>query len=298
MRRPIGWVIAAALMGSVALCAGWWAQPRPSPADEPRARPAARPRPGAAPSPRPQTGWRDVRCEVAHAREGDEVVAAAVGNREATQTALVEDGAFVLVLPPGALTMLFDVPGLETVHAQIDERGTCTITNRPRPQVALTVSVRLPSGEPPPQARLEGCGHRAVRWVPSEPVLRVTAPEPCELVAWSSGEPMLQVSEPAPVDPAAGDQHVELAMPWQEPWGLQLQVRKRGEAFEVVQLGSQAAELLEVGDSVLEIEGVPTADMTMADFVRLDAGPPETSVMLLVRDAEGALREVHVPRER
>jgi hypothetical protein len=220
-----------------------------------------------------------------------------VGHREATQTALVEDGAITMVLPPGALTMLFDVPGVETVHVQVDEGGTCRITNQPKRQIALTVSARLPSGEEVPGASVRGCGLRK-RWDPSDPVVRVTAPEPCELEAWANDGSIVQVTEPVLVDPAEGDRHIDLVFSWEIPSGLKLQVTKRSDTFEITSVESQAAELLAVGEHILEIEGEPVAELTTADFVRLDAGPPGTSVALRVRDEDGAEREVRVPRER
>lgn len=297
MRREGRLAIGAVLLLLSALGATWWASPRPEPIAQESARKAPPQRRQPAARPRSQAGWRDVRCEVPLSREGDEVVAMAVGNREATQIALIEDGGFALVLPPGALTMLFDVPGLETVHATIDEGGRCTISPPPRRQLALTLSVTLPSGKVPVGATIRGCGS-AWTWIPSDPVWRVMVSEPCELVAWSNDGGMAQVSEPVLVDPAKGDQDIALALPWESPAGLRLQAVKRSDTFEVTEVGGQAAELVAVGEHIVAIEGEPAAELSLADFVRLDAGPPDTSVTLRVRDDEGLEREVEVPRER
>lgn len=220
----------------------------------------------------------------------------AVGNREATQTALVEDGGFTLLLPVGALTMLFDVPGLETIQATIDEAGTCKIPHTPERQIALTLSVRLPSGRTAEEVQISGCG-RSYTWIPSDPVLKLTIAEPCELIAWGSAS-MAQVSAPVQIDPADGDQRVDIVLPWEDPAGLMLQVSKRGEAFEIVSVEGQASELLAPGEQIVRIEGESAVDLSLEDFVRLDAGPEDTLVALLVRDEAGALREVQVPRER
>lgn len=296
MRRRGGFAVAAVLL--VGLAAGWCARSGPAPVEvAPIERAVGERVQQAAPRPRARSGWRDVRCVVAGSTEGDEIVAMAVETKEATQTALVEDGGFVLVLPSRALTLLFDVPGLETVHAAVDAGGACTVTNQPNREIALTVSVRLPSGKVPSDNWIRGCGHGWWHWAASDPVLRVTASEPCELEAWGAVG-MTQVSEPVRIDPAGGDRPVDLVFDWEDPAGLNLQVAEQDDAFTVTEVKSEAAEHLAVGDRIVAIEGVPTADLTLADFIRLDAGPPDTFVELVVVDDEGTRREVRVPREQ
>jgi hypothetical protein len=276
--RTTGLIVLCSLLLVVGALWVWAAWPGAPPADVPPAAPAAENR---APNPvRSAAGaWRDVRCVVPYSREGDEVVVAAVGNREATQVAIVEDGGFTLVLPSEPLVMLFDVPGLETVQATIDGAGACVLASPPQKKVAVTVSLRLPSGRVPGDATISGCGAERV-WVASDPVLHYALSEPCSLEAWSRGG-MTQVSDPAGIDPALGDVQLELRFPWEDPAGLRLSVAKRDGAFSILSVDSRAAELLSMGD-----------------FVRLDAGPPDTTVELLVLDAEGDERVVHVPRER
>src|SRR5690606_38288913 len=121
---------------------------------------------------------------------------------------------------------------------------------------------------------LHGCGEQQRLWVPTDPRLNVQASGPCEIVAIESSG-MTQVSDPITIDPALGDQLVEIVLPYEDAGGLALEIRDQPDGYRVVTLvpGSEAADLLEPNDLIVAIDGESTVGMPFIDFLRRDAGP-------------------------
>lgn len=180
--------------------------------------------------------------------------------------------------------------------------GSCTAPIDPEPgRASLTGTLTLrPSGAPAAGGWIEGCGNMA--FADQHGVVHMDiVPEPCTLLAMRQDGLLRTMSEPVAIVPQRGrDVVVDIEIPEAPRGGLgvQVSVDEAGRIMidGLLPTGPAGEAGLLAGDVVLTVDGDPTADMSLEEFVRLVGGEAGSTVTVTV-DREGEQLSFDVVRE-
>lgn len=197
------------------------------------------------------------------------------------------------------------VPGyLPAYLTWTTERGSGKVRCFPDPLVleagaALVRGyVRNAEGEPEGRVWVDGCGgHGLTR--PDGTYELEALPGWCELQAFRLDGLFTARGPREEAEPAAGEvQVVDLEVPDFPTAGLGVAIRQTGEGILVIKAveGSDAYEQgLRQGDRIVSIDGEPTAEMELVEFVETALGREGTGVVLVVSSG-GVERELELTR--
>jgi membrane-associated protease RseP (regulator of RpoE activity) len=153
-------------------------------------------------------------------------------------------------------------------------------------------------GRPAPGAFVEGCGGLGRTDADGHFYLEVL-PQPCRVLAMRQDGRLRTRGPMVEVHPKEGvDTVVDLVLPGVKRAGLGVGVAEvdAGIAVTAVFEGTAAFEAgLEVGDVIVEIDGVETVAVALGEFVELAGGPEGSRVALVVQRGD---QEVRVEFER
>lgn len=189
------------------------------------------------------------------------------------------------------------VPG--HTRAELEWSGSvCSWVTRPEGAYAI-VSGRLNNADGG-RIWVRGCGDRAVV-VRGQDRFQLTTREPaCTLRACRKRGLLENCGPDVPVALTLGEVHeVTLEVTGSEPAGIGigLSLHDRGIGVNLVHPGSPAeAAGLQRGDVIVSVDGRPTVDMDIQEFIRWGTGPEGTQVSLEVMDNTGQFHDYVLTR--
>ncbi len=201
------------------------------------------------------------------------------------------------VFQPRYRHLVLHLPGFAPVPFEVDAKGTCLsepLQLEARVEPVVTGVVLNTAGNPEPEARVRGCGPARVGGDGRFRVLPVRAP--CTLQAirqdgfWYSRSAAVEIT---------GDAEVELVLNEYPRGGMGVGVALTDGGVQIsdVHPGSPGEGAgLSAGEVIVAVEGEPTADMALDEFVDRATGEAGTDVTLTVLGVDGAEREITLTR--
>jgi len=205
---------------------------------------------------------------------------------------VVAGQAFLFHLPEGESRGVLAIEGYAPVPISFTQGspgkpGSCT----PEPVVlrvgTATISgmVRNAEGEPAGKVFVEGCGNQALTDAAGDFSMTVS-PGGCTLQAFRRDGLLVSVSDPADLLPEdGGDLIADFALPEVAKGGLGIHIEANDAGLQILGvLPETAAEDvgLQDGDLIVEINGEPTAELTLQEFVQIAHGDAGTEVDIVV----------------
>lgn len=208
--------------------------------------------------------------------------------------ALVIEGRVVLAAVSPAGEGVLQIPRYEPVRitwhgAKAGAPGICSpdpVVLREAEPAAIVGVVRNAEGEPEGKVWVDGCGGKTLTDVDGGYYLEAV-PGPCELRAYRIDGMFTARSGPVAVTPVSGEERiVDIHLPPFRTGGFGMQIQEEDEGIVILRTyegGSAYESGLRHGDLVLSVNGQPTVDLTVQEFVDVALGEPGTEVELVVR---------------
>lgn len=150
-------------------------------------------------------------------------------------------------------------------------------------------------GEPEGQVFVEGCGNQARTDAEGSYALTVS-PGPCVLQAFRRDGLLFSAAPAVELAPSSGDDLVvDFALPEVRKAGMGIVVEtvEGGILVQRVLAGTSAEDHgLQADDLIVEVDGTPTAELTLEEFVDLAVGDEGTEVEVVAHRGDAELRMV------
>lgn len=207
------------------------------------------------------------------------------------------DGQSVRFRPPDGVTsgrILFD--GYGAVPLTIQGQGCDGVLSFRGGPAVVTGIVKHADGRPAGKVGVQGCWNRVSTDVDGSYYLESRAPGPCRVRAFRKDGVFTVWSEDVEVVPSPGlDVVADLALPPYQTAGLGAEVNEDPAGIALVRVlpGGAAHEAgLVAGDVVVEIDGEPTTELSLREFVQRALGPEGTEVELVLAGEPERIIEV------